>query len=113
MTSDNIIEIVVSKNSVPIRLTHKQWSHIVESHDYMAGCIDMLLETLADPDYIVSGGNDELIAIKHYPKTVITEKNTVVVYKEIGNDGFVITAWLTSKPNKILKRGIIWQKLAS
>jgi len=79
MTSDNIIEVVVSKNSVPIRLTHKQWSHIVESHDYMAGCIDMLLETLADPDYIVSGSNDELIALKHYAKTVITEKNAVVV----------------------------------
>lgn len=113
MTSNNIIEVVISKNCVPIRLTHKQWSHIVESHDYMAGCIDMLLETLADPDYIVNGANDELIAIKHYPKTVITEKNAVVVYKEIDNDGFVITAWLTSKPNKILRRGIIWQKPVS
>jgi hypothetical protein len=28
MTSENLIEVVVSKNGVPIRLTYKQWSHI-------------------------------------------------------------------------------------
>jgi hypothetical protein len=53
-----------------------------------------------------------LIALKHYPKTNITEKDAAVVYKELSenSDGFVITAFLTSKPQKILKRGILWQK---
>ncbi len=50
MSSKDIIEVVVSKNKIPIRITHKQWSHITENHDYMAGCIDVVLETLAEPD---------------------------------------------------------------
>lgn len=109
--NQNIIQVINSKNKVPIRLTYKQWMHITENHNYMAGNLDLVIETIADPDYIVTGKNNELIAIKHYNKTVITEKDAVVVYKEINNnDGFVVTAWLTSKPDKILKRGIIWQK---
>jgi len=71
-----------------------------------------IIESLTSPDYIVHGWTDEQIALKHYPKTVITEKHAVVIYKEDikANDGFIITAFMTSKVNKILKRGIIWKK---
>ncbi len=110
MTSENLIEVVVSKNGVPIRLTYQQWSHITENHDYMAGCLDLVLETLAEPDLIVKGWTDELLALKHYNQTVISTKYAVVVYKEFGSDGFVITAFLTSSPEKITSRGILWQK---
>jgi len=35
-----------------------------------------------------------------------------VVYREIGpTDGFVITAFMTSKAEKVWKRGILWQRL--
>jgi len=34
----------------------------------------------------------------------------VVVYKELENDGFIITAFITKKVDKVLKRGIVWQK---
>lgn len=81
----------------------------IESHDYMAGNLDLVLETVENPDYIVRGWTDELIALKHYKKTSISEKYVVVVYKE-GKEGFIITAFMTSKQNKILKRGVIWQK---
>ncbi|GBL12193.1 hypothetical protein MSj_03707 [Microcystis aeruginosa Sj] len=80
---------------------------------YMAGCIDMVLETIAEPDLIVKGWTDELIALKHYPKTVISRKDTVVIYKQLKNDGFVITAFLTSSCEKIIKRGILWQQSIS
>ena len=110
MASENVIEVVVSKNGVPIRLTYKQWAHIVETHDYMAGCIDVVLETLSEPDCIVQGWTDELIALKHYDETVISEKHAVVVYKETGDDGFIITAFMTSRPDKIVRRGILWRK---
>lgn|GEM_PF-285528 len=113
MTSQNLIEVVISRNGLPIRLTYKQWSHITENHDYMAGCIDMVLETIAEPDLIVKGWTDELIALKHYPKTVISRKDAVVIYKELKNDGFVITAFLTSSCEEIIKRGILWQKSIS
>jgi len=92
MTSQNVIEVVISQNGWPTRLTYKQWSHITENHDYMAAW------------------TDEIIAIKHYPKTVISRKDAVVIYKELKNDGFVITAFLTSSCEKIIKRGILWQK---
>ncbi len=34
----------------------------------------------------------------------------VVVYKELENDGFIITAFVTKKVDKVLRRGVIWQK---
>jgi len=97
------IRVAISKNSIPIRLTYKQWSHIVDSHDYMAGNMDMVLESIENPDYIVHGWTDELIALKHYEKTSISEKYMVVIYKE-DEKGFIITAFMTSKEDKILRR---------
>ncbi len=107
---DDVIQTVESQNGVPIRLTYKQWAHIVESHDYMAGYVDAVLETLSEPDYIVQGWTDELIALKYYGKTIISEKYAVVVYRELNGDGFVITAFMTSQADKILKRGVLWQR---
>ena len=107
---DNVIAIIKSYNAIPIRLTHQQWSHIVENHDYMAGCLDLVLETLSKPDLIIQGWTNELIALRHYEKTVISQKAAIVVYRELLEDGFVITAFLTSSPEKVYKRGILWQK---
>lgn len=108
---ETIIGTAISKNNKAIRLTAERWSHIVESHDYMAGNQDVVFETLEGPDIIVSGGGEnEFIAVKHYIKTSISEKHIVVIYKEHKNDGFVITAFMTSKPRKIIKKGVIWKK---
>ena len=71
--------------------------------------MDMVLESIENPDYIVHGWIDELIALKHYEKTSISEKYMVVIYKE-DEKGFIITAFMTSKEDKILRRGIIWKK---
>ena len=71
--------------------------------------MDMVLESIENPDYIVHGWTDELIALKHYEKTSISEKYMVVIYKE-DEKGFIITAFMTSKEDKILRRGIIWKK---
>jgi len=48
--------------------------------------------------------------MRHYEKTSISEKNMVVIYKETKDDGFIVKAFLTSKPDKISKRGIEWKK---
>lgn len=100
-----MIGTVISKNGKEIRLTAERRSHIVESHDYMAGNQDIIFETLDDADTIVGGKRNEFIAIKHYNKTSISEKHAIVIYKERENDGFVITAFMTSKPEKIIKKG--------
>jgi hypothetical protein len=87
-------------------LTLKQWFHIIESHDYISGNTDKILETVNSPDYVVKGFQEEFIALKHYQKTKLGEKYCIVIYK----DGFIIITFFTSKYEKILKRGVIWQK---
>lgn len=111
MQYQNIIDVTKSVSGKIIRLTFKQLAHIVESHDYMAGNIEKILETVNSPDYVVKGTKDELIAVRHYIKTNLGEKYSVVIYKENQEDGFVITAFFTSRPETIRKESIIWKKL--
>ncbi|HIH69351.1 hypothetical protein [Methermicoccus shengliensis] len=95
----------ISKNGVPIRLTEERWFHIVENHDELAGLSDEVLLTIEDPDFIVKGWIDELLAVRK-----INAKYLIVVYKELEDDGFIITAFITKKLDKVLRRGVIWQK---
>ena len=108
-----ILATVNSQRGIPVRLTHERWSHIVESHDYMAGHLDLVVETLADPDCIASGIRDELMALKLYPDTALGRKHVVVVYRESHADGFIVTAFMTSKAEKVTKRGLQWQRLST
>lgn len=99
--------ITYSVNNVPIRLTDERWSHIVENHDDMAGYFFDVLEAVANPSWVLEGEEDELWAIKLISK----KKAFLIIYKEFKdqNDGFIITAFFTTKINKLLKRRIIWQ----
>jgi hypothetical protein len=58
-----MIGTVISKNGKEIRLTAERWSHIVESHDYMAGNQDLVFETIEAPDIIVRIKEDEFVAL--------------------------------------------------
>lgn len=104
------MEVAASRNGKPIRITDERWTHVVESHDYMAGNRDLVMETLEDPDFIVTGGKGELIVLRHYQVTSISEKHVVAVYREFENDGFLITAFMTSAPETILRKGVVWQR---
>ena len=105
------METASSKNGLSIRISTERWTHVVESHDYMAGNFDLVVETIEDPDYIVAGSKGELIAMRHYETTSISEKSVVAMYREFADDGFFITAFMTSQPETILRKGILWQKL--
>lgn len=105
-----MIGAVVSKNAVEIRLTAERWAHIVEAHDYMAGNQDLVFETIEEPAVIVRGEKEEMIALRHYEKTSISTKTMVVIYKEHADSGFVITAFMTSSPGKIQRKGVLWKK---
>lgn len=107
---DIVLSTVPSVNGHTIRLTHRQWIHLTESHDYMVGNREMILETVADPDQLITGDMGATIALRHYPATNITEKTCIVIYKD-EDGGFVITAFLTSKPDQILRRrNTIWTR---
>lgn len=49
------MDIVHSKNNIPIRLSNERWSHITEEHCEMAGLRYEILETIENPDHILEG----------------------------------------------------------
>ena len=107
---DIVLSTVPSVNGHTIRLTHRQWVHITESHDYMVGNREKVLETVADPDCLVTGELGATIALRHYAATNITEKTCIAIYRD-EEDGFIITAFLTSRPDKIMRRRTtIWTR---
>ncbi len=52
----------------------------------MAGHLDLVVETLGDPD------------------------DVVVAYREHERDGFIVTAFMPSKADKLIQRGLQWRK---
>lgn len=76
----------------------------------MKNCISWILETIENPDLILAGDFEEMIATKLYIKTPVTfDKHLTVVYKETNEfDGFVLTAYFSRSINK--KRKIIWKR---
>ena len=74
----------------------------------MAGNQERVLETVADPDRLVNGDLGATIALRYYDATNITEKTCIAIYRD-EEDGFIITAFLTSRPDKIIRRrNAIW-----
>jgi hypothetical protein len=101
----NITSVLGNK----IRLPLERWAHIVESHDYMAGCVDIVIETVSSPEKVIQS-EWEHYALREYESTPVGKKTAVVIYKDISN-GFIITALLTSKPEQFIKRGEMrWKK---
>jgi hypothetical protein len=97
-----------SVNNIPIRLTDERWRHIVENHNDMAGYYYEVLETVENPKWIFEGDEGDIWAAK-----LISERKAIlVIYKEsiAEKDGFIITAFLTTKLGKLLRRRILWQQ---
>jgi len=104
-----VIETVFTKNGVPVRLTDERWAHITEEHCELAGQRVEVLGCLEDPDRILAGkaGNEgEQMAVKEISAGV----NLVVIYRELEDDGFIITAFITSKTKWLKRREQIWPK---
>lgn len=101
------MDVIKSKNNVPIRLTEERWFHITEEHSEMAGYYFEVLETVEEPEAIYEGKTGELLAVRE----VENGKNIVVVYKEPSEeDGFVITAFLTRRKKQFERRRKIWKQ---
>ena len=99
------MNVVKSKNGVPIRLTEERWIHITEEHSEMAGYYFEVLETVEEPEAIYEGKMGECIAVREIDKG----RYIVVVYRELSKeDGFVITAFLTRRRKQLERRRKIW-----
>ena len=101
-----MIETVLSQNKIPIRLTDERWAHITEEHCELAGMRLEVLEAIENPSGILAGGEEELLAVQETEKG----KFLVVVYRELNNDGFIITAFLTRRIKSLNRRKQIWPK---
>lgn len=111
--AEDILQKVTSVNANTVRLTTQQWAHITEAHDYMAGNLEKVMETVAEPSQVFQGTLGECLALRLYDNTNITRKTAVVVYRD-EPDGFVITAFFTSRPERIERnRVLIWSKSPS
>ncbi len=70
---------------------------------------ERVLNTIDSPEFVQQGDFGELLAVRHYAETPLTSKYLVAAYRETeSDDGFVMTAYLTSRPSKI--RSILWKR---
>lgn len=84
--------------------------HIVEHHDDLAGHYHDVLETVRAPDTVYDGDAGELLALsKRFGSRAL-----VVVYREVSaSNGFVITAFFTTRIRQIERRRLVWKRESS
>ena len=96
------MNVAISVRGVPIRLTGERWMHIVEARDELAGRMDDVLAAVEEPDWVTRGYLGALVAWRSAGR----RRFLAVIYKETSRrDGFVVTAFYTTKPKK---RNKVW-----
>ena len=98
------MDSTISKNGVAIRLTEARWKHIIDGHGELSEMRSQVLEAVSQPERILAGNLGELMALRE----VEAGKWMVVVYRELENDGFIITAFLTRRIRSLSKRKQLW-----
>ena len=91
-----------------IRLTDERLAHILE-HPEMVGLERAIEETLVQPQKVVESFSDPQAHLyyRFYVGTRVGDKHLCVVVKVVGEDAFVLTAYLTDK----VKKGVqIWPR---
>ncbi|HSB79658.1 MAG TPA: hypothetical protein VLM91_12805 [Candidatus Methylomirabilis sp.] len=99
-----MIDVANSRSGVPIRLTDERWAHIIEEHCELAGLRSEVLHTIGNPGRVLGGSAGEFFAVRE----IEPKKFLVVVYREAGHDGFVITAFLTRRGRSLERRRQLW-----
>ena len=99
-----MIDQVISKHGVPIRLTDERWAHITEEHAELAGYRQEVLATVDAPERIYAGNAGERLAVR----ALEPGKFLAVVYREGASDGFIITAFLTRRTRSLERREALW-----
>ena len=89
-----------------VRLTNERWAHVLK-HPEMEGQLELIQETLLEPELVVATRADQSVRVyhRHYPKTPVSSKYLQVTVKILPDDAFVLTAFFSSRQ----KRGLtIW-----
>ena len=93
-----------SQNGVLIRLTEERWKHIITGHSELVSYQAEILATIRYPEKILVGNHQELLAVKQ----IVSGKYLIVIYRELSEGGFIITAYLTRRFRELTKRQQIW-----
>ena len=94
-----------SRNGVPIRLPAERWDRIRLSHPELAGRKDAVVACVAMPEKVFAGDAGELLAVRQ----VGWGRYVVVVYREVSReDGFVVAAFVTTRPQRLERRRLVW-----
>ena len=91
-----------------IRLSDERVRHFVKRL-IKAGMLDLIEDTVADPDFVIQSKSDALAAInyKFYRGTKAGDKFLCVVVKYLEDDAYVLTAY----PSDEIKKGtVIWER---
>jgi len=99
-----MVDRVLSRHGVPIRLTDERWAHISEEHCELAGLRSEVLDAVVRPERILLGRDGEQLAICEME----VGKHLVVIYREGTDDGFIITAFVTRRVRSLAKRRQVW-----
>lgn len=88
------------------------WRKIQEHHPEFSlnDYTDEIRQALSDPDYIVEGWGGGKIGLALCQSAPGSPKHIAVVYRELNGDGFIITAFFISRFERLLKRGVLWQR---
>jgi len=101
--------IVRSLNKIPIRLSLERWDHITSRHPELESQKERVLETVSNPEIVLKGDFGELLAVRLFSNTPLTEKYLVAAYREISkSEGFILTAYFTNKPQE--RRKVLWKQ---
>ena len=109
----NLFE-VRSKFNRAIRLTDTIWyNKVLQDHPEFTErpeYVDDIKKAIEDPDYVIEGYGGEVRALRWCSVAPGRPKYLCVVYREFEQDGFVITAYFTSKVKQLVKRTVLWKR---
>jgi hypothetical protein len=104
-------EVVMSINNVPIRLTSERWNHIVARHPELGAHRARIIETVRGPDFIAKGLHGELKAVRLFIDLPTGAQHFIVLHREVNSeDGFIITALISSDICNVITGGVIWRR---
>lgn len=107
---DPVIMTITDFEGQLIRLTARQWGHIVREHDPIERMQRAIRETLEDPQEVRKSRKAPDIGRLYYRWYTDTEKGekwVCVVVKFLENDAFISTAYLA---RRIMSGELIWRK---
>ena len=101
-----VLAFTKSRNGALIRLTEKQWEHIITARHELGNCMKEIMIAVEQPDEVIEPPKrvkPQLHAIKRFERLsdLGLSRNLVVVYRETSlQEGFIITAFTISDRRK-------------